>query len=67
MINKLSRKRAKEIQKKIDELRMSLKKTEIRPCQGDVDLKEKEKDITALKREIRSLENERDKYIYSWS
>jgi len=67
MINKLNRKRAKEIKKKIDELRMSLKKTEIRPCQGDVDLKENEKDITALKREIRSLENERDKYLYSWS
>ena len=66
MINKLSRKRAKEIQKKIDELRMSLKKMEIRPCQGDLDLKEKEKDITTLKSEIRSLENERDKYFYSW-
>jgi len=67
MINKLSRKRAKEIQKKIDELRKSLKKTEIRPCQGDVDLKEKEKDITALKNEIQSLKNEHDKYLYSWS
>ena len=67
MINKLNRKRAKEIKKKIDALRMSLKKTEIRPCKGDVDLKEKEKDITALKSEIKSLENERDKYIYSWS
>jgi len=67
MINKLNRKRAKEIKKKIDELRLSLKKTEIRPCQGDVDLKEKEKDITALKSEIQSLENERDKYLYSWS
>ena len=66
MVNKLRRKRAKEIQNKIDELRMSLKKTEIRPCQGDVDLKEREKDITALKSEIRSLENERDKYLYSW-
>ena len=67
MVNKLRRKRAKEIQKKIDELRMSLKKTEIRPCQGDVDLKEKEKDITTLKSEIQSLKNERDKYLYSWS
>ncbi len=65
MVNKLRRKRAKGIQKKIDELRMTLKKMEIRPCQGDVDLKEREKDITALKSEIRSLENERDEYLYS--
>jgi len=66
MVNKLRRKRAKEIQKEIDELRMILKKTEIRPCQGDVDLKERERDITALKSEIRSLEKECDKYLYSW-
>ena len=60
------KKKIKQIQKKIDALEKTLSQTEIRPCQGDNDLEEREEEITELIKEIRILKKERDNYVYSW-
>jgi septal ring factor EnvC (AmiA/AmiB activator) len=53
MIDSETRKKLKRIQKEIKKIEKEIKKVEFRPCRGDADLKEKDKD----------LERERDRYI----
>ena len=65
MVTKLNKKKVKQLKKQVNELKRKLQKMEIRPCQGDADLKQREKDIRALKDKIFLLENESDKYLYS--
>ena len=65
MVTKLNKKKVKQLKKQVNELKRKLQKMEIRPCQGDADLKEREKDVKALKDQIFSLENESDRYLYS--
>ena len=62
----MDKKKIKQLQKKIDTLERTVSQTEVRPCQGDNDLKKREEDIAGLIKEIRILKKERDKYVYSW-
>ena len=48
-------KAGKKIQKEMKRLRDELRKVELRPCSGDLELKQKEKDIIKLKRDIYEL------------
>jgi len=52
----------KEIQKEIDKLKKEYSKIELRPCHSNAELRQKEKDLEALKDKIRELEKERDLY-----
>jgi hypothetical protein len=40
---------------------------ELRPCHGDLDLIERDKELGLLKEKIYELEKERDTYLYTWS
>lgn len=67
MNEKKNRKRIiKKIQKEIDKLKEDFKRMELRPCHGDADLRQKEKDLEALKEKIRALEKDRDRLSYIW-
>ena len=57
----------KQIQKEIQKLRNEYKKMELRPCHGDLDLVQRDKDLGVLKDQIYALEKERDTYLYTWS
>ena len=61
------KKTVKQIQKEIEKLRDNYQKMEFRPCHGDLDLIQKDKDLGSLKDKIYELEKERDTYLYSWS
>jgi chromosome segregation ATPase len=68
MPDKQNKKKAvKELNKEIEKLRDEYKKIEIRPCQGDTDLHQRENELEILKSKIYELEKERDTYLYSWS
>jgi len=60
-------KTVKQIQKEIEKLRDEYKKMELRPCHGDLDLVQRDKDLGVLKDKIYTLEKERDTYLYTWS
>jgi hypothetical protein len=60
-------KTVKQIQKEIEKLRAEYQKTEFRPCHGDIDLFQKDKDLSLLKDKIYALEKERDAHLYTWS
>jgi hypothetical protein len=57
----------KQIQKEIEKLRDDYKKMELRPCHGDLDLIQRDKDLGLLKDKIYALEKERDTHLYTWS
>ena len=65
MVNKASKRVIKNIQNEIDQLKKQFKEMELRPCQGDVDLEQREKDLKVLKEQIFELEKEVDKYKYA--
>jgi len=67
MTNRPSKETVKQIQKEIEKLRDDYQKMEFRPCHGDLDLIQKDKDLGLLKNKIYELEKERDTYLYSWS
>ena len=68
MTNRQSKeKTVKQIQKEIEKLRAEYQKTEFRPCHGDIDLFEKDKDLDSLKDKIYALEKELDAHLYTWS
>jgi predicted DNA-binding protein (UPF0278 family) len=60
-------KTVKQIQKEIERLRDEYRKMELRPCHGDSDLMQRDKDLGLLKNKIYALEKERDRYLYTWS
>ena len=66
MDTRANKNKIKRLQKKIDTLERTLSLTEVRPCQGDNDLKKREEEITELISEIKILKKKRDKYVYSW-
>ena len=66
MVNRAIKRQIKETEKEIDKLINLLEKLEIRPCQGDADINQKEEEIKDLKKHIRSMKIQRDKLIYSW-
>jgi septal ring factor EnvC (AmiA/AmiB activator) len=63
MIDKKTKKRLKKIQKEIKKVRKELGKIELRPCQNDVELKQKEQDIRDIGDKLRGLEKEQDRFI----
>ena len=63
MIDKETRKKLKQIKKKISQLKKEIKKIKFRPCQNDSDLKQKDKDIKALRAKTYQLEKEHHMYI----
>lgn len=65
MVDKRIKKKIKKIQHEIDQLEALFKKMELRPCQGDADLSQKEKDLNHLKDKINAKKMERDQYKYS--
>ena len=65
MTDKRNKKKIKKIQKELDKLKENYKKTELRPCLGDADLRQREKDLEMLKEKIQVLEKELDLYLYS--
>ena len=68
MTNRQSKeKTVKQIQKEVEKLRDEYQKTEVRPCHGDLDLSQKDKDLGWLKDKIYALEKERDTHLYTWS
>jgi hypothetical protein len=56
----------KQIQKEIEKLRDEYSKMELRPCRGDADLVERDRELEMLKEEIYTLEREKDKHLYTW-
>ena len=56
----------KEIQKQINDSVSLLKRLEIRPCNGDKEIRQKELEIEDLKSHIHSLERECDRLAYNW-
>ena len=68
MTNRQSKEKTlKQIKKEIEKLRAEYQKTEFRPCRGDIDLFQKDKDLDSLKEKIYALEKERDVHLYTWS
>ena len=57
----------KQIQKEIEKLKDEYKKMELRPCHGDAELFQRDKDLGLLKHKIYALEKERDTHLYTWS
>lgn len=60
-------KTVKQIRKEIEQLRGEYQKMELRPCNGDLDLIQRDKALDLLKDKIYVLEKERDTYLYTWS
>ena len=58
MTDKKSQKDIKKIKKELYRLKEILKKLELRPCQGDRDLKQKDEEVEILNREIYDLGKE---------
>ena len=65
MVEKKTKKKIKKIQNEIQQLEELFKKMELRPCQGDADLSQKEQDLELLKAKINKKKLERDQYKYS--
>jgi pyruvate-formate lyase-activating enzyme len=63
MIDKETKKKLKQIKKKIGQLKNQMKKLEFRPCHNDGELKQKDKDLKALREKIQELEKEHGRYI----
>jgi hypothetical protein len=63
MIDKETRKKRKQNEKEISQLKKQIKKLEFRPCHNDSELKQKDKDTKILREKIYGLEKEQDMYI----
>lgn len=63
MNDKETKKRLKQIRKKVKTLKKEYKKMEFRPCQSDADLKMKEEDLRNLMDTIYELEKELDRFF----
>lgn len=53
----------RKINREIKLLKKHFRRTEIRPCQNDAGLREKQKDLEAILVKINALEKERDRCI----
>jgi hypothetical protein len=61
MVRKSKKIKIKKIQKEIDKLKRKAKEMELRPCYGDADLAQREKDIMMHKKKINEMEREVEK------
>jgi hypothetical protein len=62
MTDKKFQKDIKKIKKELYRSKEQLKELELRPCQGDADLKQKDEEIKMLKREIYKLETKTNQF-----
>jgi hypothetical protein len=62
MIKRMARKRLKQIEEDIDELREIYRIIEVRPCKNDEDLLNKDKELHSLLRKIYALERDKEEY-----
>ena len=62
MIKRMARKRLKQIEQNIDELREIYRIIEVRPCKNDEDLRNKDKELNSLLRKIYALERDKEEY-----
>jgi hypothetical protein len=62
---KSKNKTVRQIQNEIEKLRDEYGKMELRPCQGDTDLRQRENELDILKSKIYELEKERDNRLYT--
>ena len=60
----MNKKEVKTVQKQINNMEKVLRRLEIRPCKGDIEIKQKDIEIVDLNKQLRSLKNERDGHIY---
>jgi septal ring factor EnvC (AmiA/AmiB activator) len=63
MIDKDTKKRLKKVQREIKKVKKEFGRTELRPCQNDAELEQKEEDLKELGNRLRALEKEQDRYI----
>jgi len=63
MMDKETRKNLKRIEKEIRKIKDKFRKIELRPCQNDLELKQKEEDLAILKGELYELEKEANRYL----
>jgi septal ring factor EnvC (AmiA/AmiB activator) len=63
VIDKQAKKRLKKIQKEIKKVKKQLGKIELRPCQNDAELRQKEEYLKDMGNKLRTLEKEQDRYI----
>ena len=63
MLDKDTKKKLKKIQKEIKRVKKDLAKIELRPCQNDAELEQKEEDLKELGNRLRALEKEQDRFI----
>lgn len=54
----------RKIQKKIKRLQEELRKVELRPCSGDLELRQRENEFLTLKREIDELVREVNQFEF---
>jgi hypothetical protein len=66
-MDKRTKKMMKRIRKEMDLLQKRLRKLEIRPCQGDADLHQKDMDIRAIRDKLLDYEREHDRYLLTTS
>jgi hypothetical protein len=64
MTARQTRKRLKAFARELKKLRKAFKKMELRPCQNDRELIQKEKDLKILMDKIMALEKDRDHYMF---
>ena len=58
IMDKESRKNIKNLQREMDRLKEAYKKIELLPCQNDAELKKKDDDLKALKKELYEVERD---------
>lgn len=61
-MDKATRKNLKKIEREIKRFKNELMKIELRPCSSDAELRQKEEDISIIKREIYELEKEANQF-----
>ena len=63
MLDSKAQKKLKQMAKQLSRLEKERQEMEFRPCVGDTDLKQKQKDLQAIRRKIQELEKARDRFI----
>ena len=66
MADRKTKKELKKFDKKMAELEKLYEQLEIKPCNNDKELKEKEQALIELRAEINDLEKGRDRLMYTW-
>ena len=63
MIEKETKKKLKKIGREIKQLRKQIKGVEIRPCESNAEISQKDRNLKTLRKKLIDLERERDKCL----